>query len=122
MEKGAFFLIRSKEMEAKKLAGALTGEFDTTVDVALVRGRLPAVHSDPLTRFIWKGASFDFLEYGADASYSMSLRAVCARLSSTAKNRILSSGKYGQGCHFGGQALACLFAIRIFNYITFLKK
>lgn len=80
IEKGAFFLIRSKEMEAKKLVGALTGEFDTTVNVSLVRRRLPAVHSDPLTRFIWKGASFDFLEYGADISYSMSLRVVCVRL------------------------------------------
>lgn len=80
IEKGAFFLIRSKEMEAAKLAGPSAGEFDVTVNVTLVRRRIPAVYSDPLTRFIWKGASFDFLEYGADASYSMSLRVVCIQL------------------------------------------
>lgn len=80
IEKGAFFLIRSKEIEAKKLAGTLAGEFDVTADVTLVRRRFPAVYCDPLTRFIGKEASFDFLEYGADDSYSMSLRVVCVQL------------------------------------------
>lgn len=80
IEKGAFFLIRAKEAEAKKLAGPLPGEFDTTVSIRLVRRRIPAVHSDPDTRFIWKGVSFDYLEYGADGSYNMSLRVVCVRL------------------------------------------
>lgn len=68
-------------MEAKKLAGSLAGEFDVTVNVTLVRRRIPAVYSDPLPRFIWKGASFDFLEYGSDGSYRMSLRVVCIQLS-----------------------------------------
>lgn len=80
MEKGAFFLIRAKETEAMKLAGQRTGEFDTDAHVTLVRRRIPQVRSDPEIRFVWKGCSFDFLAYGAEGTYEMSLRVVCISL------------------------------------------
>lgn len=80
IEKGAFFLIRAKETEAMKLAGRRTGEFDTAAHVTLVRRRIPQVRSNPEVRFVWKGCSFDFLAYGAEGAYEMSLRVVCIRL------------------------------------------
>lgn len=48
--------------------------------VTLVRRRIPQVRSDPETRFVWKGCSFDFLAYGAEGTYEMSLRVVCISL------------------------------------------
>lgn len=85
IEKGAFFLVRSKDAGAKGLVGRLglpqAGEFDVTVPFNLVRRNTKAFRELPgVTRFIGKKVSFDPVAYGSDDVYHMELRIVRFRL------------------------------------------
>jgi len=85
IEKGSFFLIRSKDAGAKGLVGRLslpqTGEFDTVVPFNLVRRNTKAFRELPgVTRFIGKKVSFDSVEYEPDDVYRMELRIARFRL------------------------------------------
>ncbi len=85
IEKGSFFLIRSKDADAKGLVGRLglpqTGEFDVVVPFNLVRRNTKAFRELPgVTRFIGKKVSFDPVGYGSDDVYRMELRIVRFRL------------------------------------------
>lgn len=81
IEKGAYFLIRTKDTTSKGMARRLglpqTEEFDHTVHLDLIRRNARQL-KDALgeCRFIGSGSAFDFVEYGSDGVYPISLRIV----------------------------------------------
>jgi len=87
IEKGQFFLFRSKDVLSKGLVRNFNlpeeGTFDRIVTVTLVRS-----HSKKITvpdgsfrRFVDKASSFDYLGYGSDGTYTLSFRVVRLELS-----------------------------------------
>lgn len=80
IEKGAFFLIRTKDVDSNGTASSLSlpssGEFDRTIPITLVRRQTRHFKDLPGARFIRKDCAFDFLEYGSDQTYTMTLRFV----------------------------------------------
>lgn len=86
IEKGSFFLIRTKDKGRKGMVNGLplpgTKEFDCTVCLNLIRSQAKSVKSTPgNNRFIGKGISFDYVEYGSHEIYPISLRIIRFRLS-----------------------------------------
>ena len=81
IEAGHYFLFRAKDIHSK---GILKGfdypnedSFDIKVKVILVRTNSKRVNTpDGYRRFIEKNTSFDYLDYGSDATYEMSFRIV----------------------------------------------
>ena len=81
IEKGQYFLFRTKDIQSKGLVGRFDfpddESFDITVKVTLVRN-----HSKKLTptegykRFIDKATSFDFITYGSGDTYELSFRII----------------------------------------------
>lgn len=80
IEKGAFFLIRTKDVDSNGIASRLpipsSGEFDKTISITLVRRQTNYFKNLPGAKFIHKECPFDFLEYGSDQTYTMTLRFV----------------------------------------------
>lgn len=80
MQKGAYFLIRTKDTTSNGIASRLglptSGEFDRTVHITLVRRQTNYFKSLPGARLIQKQVPFDFLAYGSDETYPMTLRFV----------------------------------------------
>ena len=82
MEKGQYFLFRTKDIHSKGLVGNFDfpeeESFDITVQVTLVRThskkKLP--HINGYKRFVDEAASFDFIEYGTSDTYELSFRIV----------------------------------------------
>lgn len=82
LEKGQYFLFRTKDIHSKGLVGNFDlpeeESFDITVQVTLVRThskkKLP--HIDGYIRFVDEAASFDFIEYGSSDTYELSFRIV----------------------------------------------
>lgn len=86
LEKGQYFLFRTKDIHSKGLVQGFDfpGEecFDITVDVTLVRShskKLPEITG--YKRFVDKATSFDFIEYGSLDTYKLSFRIVRFELS-----------------------------------------
>lgn len=87
IEKGQYFLFRTKDILSKGLVGNFNlpkeGAFDKTVTVTLVRShskKIP-VPDGNYRRFVDRAASFDYLEYGSTGTYTLSFRVVRLRLS-----------------------------------------
>ncbi len=87
IEKGQYFLFRTKDVLSKGLVGNFDipkeGAFDETVTVTLVRShskKIP-VPDGNYRRFVDRAASFDYLEYGSAGTYTLSFRVVRLRLS-----------------------------------------
>jgi hypothetical protein len=81
IEKGQFFLFRTKDIHSKGLVGNFifpnNETFDITVKVTLVRSHSKKISpSDGYKRFIDKNASFDYIQYGSQDTYSISFRIV----------------------------------------------
>ena len=86
IEKGQFFLFRSKDVLSKGILKHLDlpteGTFDKNVTVTLMRRqskRIP-VPEGSYPRFVGKDSSFDYVEYGSNDTYTMSFRAVRVQL------------------------------------------
>ena len=84
-EKGAFFLIRSKDLYVESLLrndmpSVSSGEFDTEVERIIVRHNAKQSFHHPeypdRYRFVDKNTSFDFIDYGSRDEYQMRLRVV----------------------------------------------
>lgn len=81
IEKGQYFLFRTKDIHKKGLVGNFdfpdSDSFDVTVDVTLVRSHSSKIKvENSYRRFIEKSLSFDFIEYGSMDTYPMSFRIV----------------------------------------------
>lgn len=82
LEKGQYFLFRTKDIHSKGLVGKFDfpeeESFDITVQVTLVRThskkKLPQIKG--YKRFVDKATSFDFIEYGSSDTYGLSFRIV----------------------------------------------
>ncbi len=87
IEKGQYFLFRTKDVLSKGLVGNFNipkeGAFDKTVTVTLVRShsRKIPVPDGNYRRFVDRAASFDYPEYGSAGTYTLSFRVVRLRLS-----------------------------------------
>lgn len=86
IEKGGYFLIRTKDKDRKGMVSGLnlpkTEEFDITVRLSLIRRQTKKMKSVAgETRYISKDVSFDYVDYGSDDAYSISLRIVRFSLS-----------------------------------------
>ena len=90
IEKGQYFLFRSKDVLSKGILKNLglprEGAFDETVTITLVRrqSRKILIPEGTRPRFVGKDISFDYVEYGSDDTYTMSFRSVRVRLPSGA--------------------------------------
>ncbi len=84
VEKGQYFLFRTKDIHSKGLVGKFTfpneESFDIDVKVTLVRSHskkaLSDIHSDDYVRFIDQNSAFDYIEYGSYDTYELSFRIV----------------------------------------------
>lgn len=81
INKGQFFLFRTKDIHSKGLVGKFDfpndDSFDITVNVTLVRSHSKDIKvNDGYMRFVDKATSFDFIEYGSLNTYELSFRIV----------------------------------------------
>lgn len=82
LEKGQFFLFRTKDIHSKGLVGNFEfpqeDSFDITVNVTLTRSHSSKIITKDgwYRRFVDQDASFDFLEYGSKNTYDLSFRVV----------------------------------------------
>lgn len=82
VEKGQYFLFRTKDIHSKGLAGNFdfpdTDSFDITVNVTLVRSRKKSVPAKEgfYRRYVDANASFDYAAYGSLDTYDISFRIV----------------------------------------------
>ena len=82
LEKGQFFLFRTKDIHSKGLVGNFEfpeeDSFDITVNVTLTRSHSPKIMIKDgwYRRFVDQDTSFDFLEYGSGNTYDLSFRIV----------------------------------------------
>lgn len=87
IEKGQYFLFRTKDVLSKGLVGNFNlpkeGRFDKAVTVTLVRSnsRKICIPDGNYRRFVDQNGSFDFLEYGSYGTYTLSFRVVRFQLS-----------------------------------------
>lgn len=86
IEKGQFFLFRSKDVLSKGILKNLglptEGTFDETVTLTLMRRqskKIP-VPSGSHPRFVGMDISFDYIQYGSDDTYTMTFRVVRIQL------------------------------------------
>jgi hypothetical protein len=88
IEHGSFFLIRTKDLNTKRLLGVASlddpDEFDCTVDRILTRTSARRKRSQPdneeVYRFI-STADFDYIDHGSSMEYPISLRVVRFKIS-----------------------------------------
>ena len=82
LEKGQFFLFRTKDIHSKGLVGNFdfpgTDSFDITVNVTLVRSHKKSipVKEGFYKRYVDANASFDYVAYGSPDTYDLSFRIV----------------------------------------------
>jgi len=86
LKKESFFLIRAKDIERKSFTSNLSipheGEFDLVVPVTVIRRLTKKLRSLPNTVYLNAKATFDFLEYGSNDTFTLNLRIVRFQLSS----------------------------------------
>ena len=88
IEKGQFFLFRSKDVLSKGILKNLglptEGTFDLAVTITLARRQSKKVPVPPGShpRFVGRDISFDYVQYGSDDTYTMTFRAVRIQLPS----------------------------------------
>ncbi|MDO4292336.1 MAG: IS4 family transposase [Eubacteriales bacterium] len=82
LEKGQYFLFRSKDVLSKGILKNLglptEGVFDETVTITVTRRKSKRIQPPPGShlRFIGQDISFDYVEYGSDDTYTMTFRVV----------------------------------------------
>lgn len=81
IEKGQYFLLRTKDIHSKGLVGKFNfpneDSFDITVSVSLVRSKARKIQvKSPYKRFVDASTAFDFVEYGSDSVYDITFRVV----------------------------------------------
>jgi hypothetical protein len=81
INKGEFFLFRTKDIHSKGLVGGFNfpddESFDITVKVTLVRSHSKNIEvNNGYRRFVDKATSFDFIEHGSINTYELSFRIV----------------------------------------------
>lgn len=82
IEKGQYFLFRSKDVLSKGILKNMRlpteGTFDETVTIAISRRQSKKIQipSDCHLRFVGRDISFDYVDYGSDDIYTMTFRAV----------------------------------------------
>jgi len=82
VEKGQYFLFRTKDIHSKGLVGNFdfpdTDSFDITVNVTLVRSHKKSipVKEGFYRRYVDANASFDYVAYGSLDTYDLSFRIV----------------------------------------------
>ena len=87
IEKGQYFLFRTKDIHNKGLVGNFlfpdSDEFDSTVHVTLVRSKRKSIKTkeNSYRRVVDKATSFDYIPYGSSAIYELSFRVVRFRIS-----------------------------------------
>lgn len=79
IEKGQFFLFRTKDVNSKGLIGKFDlpkdDTFDTSVDITLVRSNSSKIDcGNTYRRFIDSATSFDYIKRGSKDKYQLSLR------------------------------------------------
>lgn len=88
MEKGQYFLFRSKDVLSrgilKNLGLPTEGGFDQTVTITIRRRQSKKIPIPPAShpRFVGADISFDYVQYGSDDTYTMTFRAVRIQLPS----------------------------------------
>lgn len=86
MQKGQYFLFRSKDVLSKGILKNLglptEGTFDRTVSITVIRrhSKKISIPKDSHPRFVGKDISFDYVEYGSDDTYTFEWRAVRVKL------------------------------------------
>jgi len=82
MEKGIFFLVRTKDLNARRLLNlqSLPPHIDTGVDIILTRSQSKKARSRSdlaaQYRYISQEVSFDYIQHGSTIEYPLSLRIV----------------------------------------------
>lgn len=88
IEKGQFFLFRSKDVLSKGILKNLglptEGTFDEAVTITITRRQSQKIPIPPgsYPRFVGRDIAFDYVQYGSDDTYTMSFRAVRIQLPS----------------------------------------
>jgi Transposase DDE domain. len=85
IEKGGYFLIRAKDKGRCGMVGRLPlpdqDEFDTLVDLTVIRRQTKEIKAHLKNpRYLKQDSAFDYVEYGSDDTYPMSLRIVRFRI------------------------------------------
>ena len=87
IEKGQYFLFRTKDIHSKGLVGNFrfpdSDEFDISVHVTLIRSKRKSIKikENSYCRFVDKETSFDYIQYGSSDIYELSFRVVRFRIS-----------------------------------------
>lgn len=82
LEKGQYFLFRTKDIHSKGLVGNFElpekASFDIRVNVSLVRSHKKSIltETDHYRRYMDANATFDYLTYGSTDTYNLSFRIV----------------------------------------------
>ncbi len=80
IRKGSLFLVRGKDITGKGFASKLSipkeGEFDVAVPVTVIRRLAKKFRSLPNTVYLGAKATFDYIEYGCDDTFTLNLRIV----------------------------------------------
>ena len=97
VEKGQYFLFRTKDIHSKGLVGNFdfpdTDSFDITVNVTLVRSHKKSipVKEGFYRRYVDANASFDYVAYGSPDTYDLSFRIVRFPISHNSYECIVTS-------------------------------
>jgi len=97
IEKGQYFLFRTKDIYSKGLVGNFnfpdSDEFDITVNVTLVRSKRKSIKTEEgsYRRFVDKATSFDYIVYGSSDIYRLSFRVVRFRISENSHECIVTN-------------------------------
>lgn len=80
IKKESFFLVRGKDITGKSFASKLSiprdGEFDMVVPVTVIRRSTNKLRGLPNSVYLGATATFDYIEYGSDDTFSLNLRIV----------------------------------------------
>lgn len=97
MEKGQYFLFRTKDIHSKGLVGNFdfpdTDSFDIRVNVTLVRSHNSKIKIKEgfYKRYVDANATFDYIEYGSHDTYDMSFRIVRFPISDNSHECIITN-------------------------------
>lgn len=80
IKKGSYFLVRGKDITGKSFASKLSiprdGEFDVVIPVTVIRRSTKKLRGLPNSVYLDAKATFDYIEYGSDNTFTLNLRIV----------------------------------------------
>lgn len=95
INKGQFFLFRTKDIHSKGLVGKFdfpeSDSFDIRVHVTLARSHSKKIPVEGYRRFVDKATSFDYIDYGSKDTYELSFRIVRYPLSDSSYECIVTN-------------------------------